>query len=166
MTNLDSVLKSRDITLTTKVHIIKTMAFPVVMCGWASWTTKQADCWRIDAFELWCCRRLVSLLDFKKIKPVNPKGNQYWIFIGGTDAEAETPILWPPDVKKWLVGKYPDVGKDWRQEEKGMTGWYGWNASPTQWTVVWVSYGSWWWTGKSCLLQSMWSQRVRHYWVT
>ena len=76
----------------------------------------------MDAFELWCWRRLLkSAVDCKEIKPVNPKGNQSWIFIGRTDAEAEAPILWPPDVKNWLVWKDPDAGKDWRQEKKGMT---------------------------------------------
>ena len=116
MTNTDSILKSRDITLPTKVHLIKAMVFPVVMYGCESWTIKKAKHWRIDASELWCCRRL---LDCKEIKPVNPKGNQSWIFIGRTDAE--TPILWPPDAKSWLIWKDPDAGKDWRQEEKGMT---------------------------------------------
>ena len=119
MTNLNSILKSRDITLLTKVHLVKAMVFPVVMSGCESWTMKKAECQRIDVFELWCWRRLLSPLDCKEIQPVNPKGNQSWIFIGRTDAEA--PILWPPDAKNWLIGKDPDAGKDWRQEEKGMT---------------------------------------------
>ena len=84
------------------------------------------------------------ILNCKKIKPGNPKGNQSWIFIRRIDAEAETPVLWPPDVKFWLIRKDPDAGKDWGQEEKGMTGWDGWMASPTQWTWVWVNSGSWW----------------------
>ena len=96
MTNLDSILKSRDITLPTKVHLVRAMVFPVVMYGCESWTIKKAEHQRIDAFELWT---LESALDHKEIKPVNPKGNQSLIFIGRTDAEAETPILWPPDVK-------------------------------------------------------------------
>ena len=99
MTNLDSIFKSRDITLPTKVHLVKAMVFPVVMYGCESWTVKKAECQRIDAFELWCWRRLLSLLDCKEIQPVYPKGSQSRIFIGRTDAEAETPILWPPDVK-------------------------------------------------------------------
>ena len=107
-----------------------------------------------------------ELLDCKEIQPVNPKGNQSWIFIGRTDAEAETPILLPPDVKNWLIGKDPDAGKDWRQEEKGTRGWDGWMASPTQWTWVWANSGSWWWTGKRGVLQAMGSQRVRHDWAT
>ena len=88
------------------------------MYGCESWTIKKAERRRIDAFELWCWRRL---LDCKKIPPVNPKGDQSWIFIRRTDAEAETPILWPPDAKNWLIGKDPDAGKDLRQEAKGMT---------------------------------------------
>ena len=93
MTNLDSILKSRDITLPTKVHLIKAMVFPVVMYGCESWTVKKAECRKIDAFELWCWR---SPLDCKEIQPVHPKEYQSWVFIGRTDAEAETPILWPP----------------------------------------------------------------------
>ena len=107
-----------------------------------------------------------SPLDCKEIKPVHPKGNQSWIFIGRTDAEAETPILWPPDAKNWLTGKDPDAGKDWRQEEKGTTGWDGWMASPTLWTWIWASSWSWWWTGKPGVLQSMGSKRVVHDWAT
>ena len=83
---------------------------------------KKAERQRTDASELWCWRTLENPLDSKEIKPVNPKGNQPWIFIGRTDAEDETPILWPPDAKDWLTGKDPDSGKDWGQEEKGMTG--------------------------------------------
>ena len=93
MTNLDTIFKSRDITLPTKVHLVKAMVFPVVMYGCASWVVKKAECQRIDAFELWCCRRVESPLDFKEIQPVHPKGDQFWMFIGRTDAEAETPIL-------------------------------------------------------------------------
>ena len=94
MTNLDSILKSRDITLLTKVHIVKAMVFPVVMYGCENWTIKKAKHQRIDAFELWCWRRLKNSLDCKEIKLVNPKGNQPGIFFGRTDAEAETPIFW------------------------------------------------------------------------
>ena len=121
MTNLDSILKSKDITLPTKIHLVKAMVFPVVMYGCESWTIKKAECRRIDAFELWCWKTLESPLECKEIQPVHPKGNQSWIFIGRTDAEAETPVLWPPDVKNWLIGEVPDAGKDWRQEEKGTT---------------------------------------------
>ena len=120
MNNLDSVLKSRDITVPTNVHLAKAMVFPVVMYGCDSWTVKKAECWRIDAFDLWCWRRLLrSPLDCKEIKPVNPKGNQPELFFGRTDAESEAPILWPPDEKSQLIRKDPDAGKNWRQKEKG-----------------------------------------------
>ena len=109
-------------------------------------------------------KTLESLLDCKEIKQLNPKRNQSWIFIGRTDAEA--PILWSHDVKKWLIGKDPDAGNDWRQEEKGMTGWDGWIASLTQWTRVWANSRNWWWTGKPDMLQSKESQRVKHNWAT
>ena len=99
MTNLDSILKSRDITLPTKVCLVKAMVYPVVMHGFETWTIKKAKCQRIDAFELWCWRRLLSPLDCKEIQPVHPKGDQSWVFIGRTDVEAETPVLWPPDTK-------------------------------------------------------------------
>ena len=112
MTNLDSVLKSRDITLTTNIHLVKVMFFPAVMYGCESWTIKKAEHLRIDDFELWCWKTLESPLDFKEIKPVNPKGNQPRICIGRTNSEAEVPILWPPDVKSQLTGKDPDAGKD------------------------------------------------------
>ena len=110
MTNLDSILKSRDITLPTKVHLVKAMVFPGVMYGCESWTIKKAECRRIDAFELWCWRRLLRV----PWTEVHYKGNQSWIFIGRTDVEAKAPILWPPDEKNWLIGKDPDAGKDWR----------------------------------------------------
>ena len=99
MANLDSILKSRDITLSTKVRLVKAMVFPVVMFGCESWTIEKAECQRIDAFELWCWRGLLSALDCKEIQPVHPKGDQSWVFIGRTDFEAETPILWPPHAK-------------------------------------------------------------------
>ena len=95
------------------------MFFPVFMYGCESWTTKKTEHWRNDAFELWLLKTLENPLDCKEIQPVHPKGNQSWVFIGKTDAEAETPILWPPGAKNWLIGKDPDAGKDWRQEEKG-----------------------------------------------
>ena len=120
MTNLDSILKSRDIILPTNVCLVKAMVFPVVMYGCERWTIKKAEHQRVDVFELWCWRRLLRVPWSKEIKPVNPKGNQSWIFIGMTEAEAEAPTLWPPDSKNWLTGKDPDAGKDWRQE-KGMT---------------------------------------------
>ena len=153
MTKLDSILKSRDITLPTKVHLIKAMVFPVVICGCESWSMKKAE-HRTDAFELWFWRRLLSPLDCKETQPDHLKGDQSWIFIGRMDAEAETPILWPPDAKNWLIGKDPDAGKDWRWE-KGMMEDDSWMASPTPWTWVWASSWSCWWTGRPGVLQSM-----------
>ena len=120
--NLDSILKNRDITLPTKVHLFEAVVFPVVMYGCESWTIKKAEGQRTDAF--WTVvleKTLESPLDCKKIQPVHSKGNQSWTFIGRTDVEAETPILWPPDEKSWHIWKVPDAGKDWRQEEKGST---------------------------------------------
>ena len=99
MDNLDSILKSRHITLPTKVHLVKAMVFPVVMYGYESWTVKKAEHRRIDAFEVWCWRRLENSLDCKEIQPVHSKGDQSWVFIGRTDVEAETPILWRPGAK-------------------------------------------------------------------
>ena len=105
------------------------MVFPVVMYGCESWTIKKVECQRIDAFVLRCWR-LLRILGPQGDPPENPNGNQPRIFIGGADVEAKTPILWPPDGKKWLTGKDPDVGKDWRQEEKGWQrirfGWHHW----------------------------------------
>ena len=129
MMNLDSILKSRDITLPTKVCLVNAMVFPVVMYGCEldykeSWAPKNWCFWTV-VLE----KTLESPLDCKEIKPVNPKGNQSWIFNGRTDAEAETPILWSSDVKSWLIWKDPDTGKDWKWEEKGtteneMVGWH------------------------------------------
>ena len=130
MTNLDSILKSRDITLPTKIWLVEALVFPVVMYGCESRTIKKAKHWRIDPFELWCWKKtLENPLDCKEIQPVNPEGNQSWMFTGRTNAEAETPILWPLDAKNWLIGKDPDPGKYWRWEEKGtiedeMLGWH------------------------------------------
>ena len=120
MTNLDSIFKSRDITFPTKVRLVKAMVFPVIMYGCESWTVKRAERRRIDAFELWCWRRLLSPLDCKEIQPVHSE-DQPWDFFGRNDAKAETPVLWPPHVKSLLIGKDSDAGRDWGQEEKGMT---------------------------------------------
>ena len=110
-----SILKNRDITLPTKVHLVRAMVFPVVM--YEMWELDYNDSW---APKNWCFWRPLRVC--KEIKPVNPKGNQSWISIGRrTDAETEAPILWPPDAKNWIIGKDPDPGKDWRQEEKGTT---------------------------------------------
>ena len=132
--------------------------------------------WELDYKESWAPKNwcfwtvvlektLESPLDCKEIQPVNPKWNQSWIFIERTDAEAETPILWPSDAKNWLIWKDPDArlkaGGEWNDR-----GWDGWMASPTQWTWVWVNSGSWWWTGRPGMLQSIGLQRVRHDWAT
>ena len=108
----------------------------------------------------------VSPLDSKEVKPVNPKGNQSWIFIGRTDAEAEAPILWPPDVKSQFIGKDADAGKIEGRRRRGNRGWDDWMVSPTQWTWVWVNSGSWCWRGRPGVLQIMRSQRVGHEWGT
>ena len=121
MTNLDSILKSRDITLLTKVHIVKAVVFPVIMYGCESWTIKKAEHWRTDAFYLWGWRRLLRA-------PWAPRSNQSILkninpeFIGRTDTEAETPIISPSDAKSRLIGKVPDAGKDWRLKEKRKQG--------------------------------------------
>ena len=117
------------------------MVFPVVMYGCESWTVKKAERRRIDAFESWCWRRLSSPLDCNKIQPVHSKGDQSWVFFGRTDVEAETPVLWPPDAKSWLIRKDSDAGRDWGQEEKGttedeMAGWLHWlDGHEFEWTL-------------------------------
>ena len=142
----------------TKVPIVKYMVFPVVMYGCESWVIKKG--WVPKNWCFWTVvleKTLKSPLDCQEIKPVNPKRNQPWIFIGRTDAKTEAPILWPPDVKSWLIGKNPDAGKDWRLEEKGttedeMAGWHHWlNGRESGWTpgvgdgqgglVCWDSWG-------------------------
>ena len=119
MTKLDSILKSRDIA--DKVCLVKAMAFPVVMYGCEIWTIKKAEHQRIYTFEHDVGGDSWESLELQGDQPVNPKGNQSWIFIGRNDAETEAPILWQSDSKNWLIGKHPDAGKDWRQEEKGTT---------------------------------------------
>ena len=132
MTNLDRVFKSRDITLPTNVCIVKAMVFPIVMYVCDSYTIKKTE-----HEKHWCFwtvvleKTLESPLGCKEIQPVHPKGDKSWMFISRTDDETGAPILWPPDVKSWLIRKHPDAGKDWRQEEKGMTeyakvGWHLW----------------------------------------
>ena len=132
-------------TLPTKVHLVEAMVFPAVMYGCESWTKKKAEWPKNGCF--WTVvleKTLESPLDCKEIQPVHPKGHQSWIFIGRTDAEAETPILWSPDVKNWLLGKRPWC---WERLKAGGEGedteWDGWMASPTWWTWVWVGSRSW-----------------------
>ena len=128
-----------------------------------SWVSKNWCFWTV-MLE----RTLERLLDCKAIKPVNPKGNQSWIFIGRTDGETETPILWPPDAKNWLLRKDPDADKDWMKAggEGNNRGWDIWMVSPTLWTWVWASSRSWWWIGRPGVLQSRGLQRIRHDWAT
>ena len=137
MANLDSILKSRDITLPTKICLVRFLKIQTT-----GFSISHVWMWELDHKESWVPKNwcfwtmvlqkiLESPLDFKKIQPVHPKGNQSWIFTGRNEAETEIPILWPPDAKKWLIGKDPDAGKDWRQEEKGSTenetfGWHRW----------------------------------------
>ena len=128
------------------------------------WELDNKGVWALKNWYFWTVvleKILESPLDCEEIKPVNPVGNQSWIFIGGTEADTEAPIPWPPDSKGWLIGK------DHRLKAVGegdKRGWDGWMASLTQWTWVWVNSGSWWWTGRPGMLQSIVSQRVGHDW--
>ena len=166
MTNLDNILKNRDITLSTKVCLVKAMVFPVVMYRCEldykeRWVPKNWCFWTVVLEET-----LESPLDCKEIQPVHRKGDHLWVFIGRTDVEAETPILWPPDAKSWLIGKDLDAGKDWGQEEKGMTedemvGWHHWlHGHGFGWTPG-VGDGQ---GGLACC--DSWGRRVRHDWAT
>ena len=134
------------------------------------WELDNKESWVLKNWCFWTVvleKTLESLLDGKKIQPVYPKGNQSWIFIGRTDVEAETLILWPPDVKSWLILKKPWCWERLKAGGEGDNrGWDGWIASPTRWTWVWVNSQSWWRTGKPGVLQSMGSQRVGHNWAT
>ena len=167
MTSLDSILKSRDITLQTKFCVVKAMVFPIVMYGCESWTIKKAERWRIDAFELWCWRRLLSVPWTAKrsnqsiLKEINPEYSlaglmlklklQYFgHLMQRTDSFAKTLML----------------GKIEGGREGDDRGWDGWMASPTRWTWVQASSGSWWWTGKPGVLQPMGLQTVGHDWTT
>jgi len=167
MTKLDSILKVRDITLPTKVHLVKAMVFPVVMYGCKIWTLKKAEGQRIDALELWCWRRLLRVpWTARRSSPVHSEGDQPWDFFGRNASKAETPASWPPHAKSWLIGKDSDAGRDWGKEEKGttedeMAGWYHWlNGRASEWTSGWR------WTRRPSMLRFMGSQRVRHDWVT
>ena len=162
MTNLDSILKSRDITLPTKVRLVKAMVFSIGHV-WM-WELDSEKTWVPKNWCFWTVvlKTLESSLDFKEIQPVHPKENQSWIFIGRTDVEAETPILWPPDAKNWLIGKDSDAGKDWRQEEKGTTedeivGWHLQLNGHEFEQAPGVGDGQ----GRPGVLQSMGSQTVR-----
>ena len=166
MTNLDSILKSRNITLPTKVCLVKAIVFPVVMCGCESWTVKKAERWRIDAFELWCRRRLL------RVPWTARRSNQFILKISpGCSLEGMMLKLklqyFGHLMRSWLIGKDSDAGRDLGAGGEGDNGrWDGWMASLTQWTWVWVNSGSWWWTGRLGVLRFMGSQRVKHDWAT
>ena len=164
MTNLDSIFKRRDITLPTKVHLVKAMVFPVVMYGCESWTVKKAEHRRIDAFELWCWRSLLRVPWTARRSNQSILVDQPWDFFGRNDAKAETPVLWPSHVKSWLIGKDSEEGLG-AGGEGDNRGWNGWMASLTRWTWVWVNSGSWWWTGRPGMLRFMGLQRVGHDWA-
>ena len=152
MTNLDSILKNRDNHFANQGLSSQSYSFS----GSHVWM------WQIDhergwTPKNWCFwtvvleKTLESPLDCQEIQPVHPKGNQSWMFIGRTAAEAEAPVVWPPDAKSWLTRKAPDAGKDWTGGEGDDRRWDGWIASPTRWTWVWARSRSWWWTGRlSC----------------
>ena len=165
---LDSILKSRDITLPTKVRLVKAMVFPVVMYGCESWTVKKDERWRIDAFELWCWRRLLRVPWTARrsiqsiLKEISPEYSLEGLML---KLQYFGHLMWRTD----SIWKDPDAGKDWKWKVGGEgddRGWDGWMASLTQWTWVWVNSRSWWWTGRPGVLRFMGSQRVGHSWVT
>ena len=133
------------------------------------WELGSKESWAPKNWCFWTVmleNTLESPLDCKEIQPVHPKGNQSWIFIGRTDAEAETPTHWPPDVKNWFIWKDPDAQERLKMGGEGNNrGWCGWMASLTQWTWAWVNSRGWWWTVRPGMVQSMGSQRVGHDWV-
>ena len=167
MTNLDSILKSRDITLPTKVCLVKAMVFPVVMYGCENWTIKKAECWRINAFELWCLRRLLTVLWTARrsnqsiLKEISPGYSLEGLMLKLKLQYFGHLMLNTDSFEKTLMLGKIEVGG-----EGDDRGWGSWMASPTQWTWVWVNSGSWWWTGRPGVLHSMGSQRVRHDWAT
>ena len=161
MTNLDSILKIREITLPTKVYLVKAMVFPVATYGCESWSVKKAEC-SIDDFEPWCWRRLLRVpwtarrSNQSILKEISPGCSLKWLKLK-LKRKYFGHLLW-----SWLIGKDPDAGKDWGQEER----WDGWMASPTQWTWVWVNSKSWWWTGRPGVLRFIGPQRLGQDWVT
>ena len=167
MTNLDSILKSKNITLPTKVRLVKAMVFLIVMYGCESWTVKKAEHWRIDTFELWCWRRFLRvpwterrsnlLILWKSVLNIHWK-DWYWSWNASTLATWCEKLTHLKRPWCWERLKVRGEGDD--------RGWDGWMASLTGWTWVWLIFGSWWWTGRPGMLQSMGSQRVRHDWVT
>ena len=165
MTNLDSILKSRDITLSTKVHLVKAMVFPIVMYGCESWTIRKAEHWRSDAFELWCWRLLripwtARSSNQSILEEVSPEYSLEGLMLKRNSNALATWWELTHWKRPWCWERLKAGG------ERDDRGWDGWMASPTWWTWVWVSSGSWWWTGKPGMLQSMESQRVGHNWAT
>ena len=167
MTNLDSLLKSRNITLPTKVHLIKAMVFPIVMYGCENWIINKAEHWRTDAFELWCWRRLsrVPLTARRSnqsiLKEISPEYSLEELMVK-QKLQCFGHLMWRTDsFEKTLM-----LGKIKGRRRSGHRGWDGWVASQTRQTWVWVNSWSWWWTGEPGVLQSMGSQRVRHDWAT
>ena len=167
MTNLDSILKSRDVYFADKSPSTQSYGFSGSH-GWM-WELDHKEGW---AAKNWCFqtvlleKTLESPLNCKEIKSVNPKENQLWIFIGRTGVKAEVPILWPSDVKSWLIGKDPDAQEDWRQEEKGWQRMRLLDGITDALDMSLISSRSWWWTGMPGMLKSVVLQRVGHYWVT
>ena len=167
MTILDSILKSRDITLLAKVS---SQGYVFASGHVWMWELDYKESWAQKNWCFWTVvleKALESPLDCKEIQPVHPKGDQSWVFIGRTDAKAETSILWPPHAKSLTHWKRPWCWERFRAGEEGDNkGWDGWMASLTQWIWIWVDSGSWWWTGRPGMLRFMGSQRVGHDWVT
>ena len=166
MTNLDSILKSRDITLLTKVHLVKAIVSLVVMYGCETWTIKKAECWRIDAFELWYWRRLLRVpwtarSNQSILKEISPEYSLEGLMLRLKLQYSGHLMRRTSSLEKTLM-----LGKMEGRREGDNRGWDGWMASPTQWTWVWVSSGRWWWTERPGVLQSMGLQTVRHNWVT
>ena len=167
MTNLDSILKSRDMTLSTKVCLVKAMVFPMIMYGCESWTVKKAEHPRIDAFELWCWRRLLRVPWTSRrsnqsiLKEINPGCSLEGLMLK-LKLQYFGHLMWRFDsLEKTLM-----LGGTGGGGEGDDRGWDGWMASPTWWIWVWVNYVSWWWTGRLDVLQFMGSQSVRHDWAT
>ena len=167
MINLDSILKSRDITLPTKVHLVKAMVFPVVMSGCESWTLKKAECWRIDAFELWYWRRLLRVpwttrrSNQSILKEISPEYSLEGLMLKLKPQNSGYLLRRSDSLEKTLM-----LGKLKVGGEGDDRGWGAWMASLMRWTQVWVSSGSWWWTERPGMLQSVGLQRVKHDWVT
>ena len=167
MTNLDSILKSKDITLPTNICIVKAIVFPVVIYRFENWTIKKAEHQRTDVFELWCWIRLLRIPWTSRrssqsiLKEINPEFSMEGLMLN-LKLQYFGHLMWKADsLEKTLV-----AGKDWRPEEKGMTGWDSGMASLTQWMWVWANSGRWWRTGKPGMLQSMVLKRDGHNWAT